>query len=112
HMGMCAELCAKEKTFSRKEQDDYAIESFKRAQEAMKAGKFAAEIAPVEIAGRKGDVTKVDTDEGPMKAQFYKIPGLKPVFDKNGSVTAANASTINDGAAALVLMSAEKAKAL
>ncbi|HUP56480.1 MAG TPA: acetyl-CoA C-acetyltransferase [Bdellovibrionota bacterium] len=112
HMGNCAELCAKEKNFSRKDQDDYAIESFKRAQEAIKQGKFAREITPVEIPGKKGDVTRVDTDEGPGKAQFDKIPTLKPVFDKAGTVTAANASTINDGAAALVLMSAEKAKAL
>ena len=87
-------------------------ESFRRAQEAQKAGKFADEIAPVEIAGRKGDVVDVDTDEGPAKVQFDKIPSLKPVFDKAGTVTAANASTINDGAAALVLMSADKAKEL
>lgn len=112
HMGNCAELCAREKTFSRKDQDDYAIESFKRAQEAIKNGKFRDEITPIEIPGRKGDVLRVDTDEGPGKAQFDKIPGLKPVFDKNGSVTAANASTINDGAAALVLMSGEKVREL
>jgi acetyl-CoA C-acetyltransferase len=112
HMGNCAELCAKEWKFTREAQDEYAIESFKRAQAAQKAGKFAAEIAPVEIAGRKGDVTRFDTDEGPSKVQFDKIPGLKPVFDKQGSVTAANASTINDGAAALVLMTADKAQAL
>lgn len=112
HMGNCAELCAREKTFTRQAQDAYATESFRRAQAAQKAGKFAAEIAPVQIAGRKGDVTTFDTDEGPAKVQFDKIPGLKPVFDKNGSVTAANASTINDGAAALVLMSAEKARQL
>lgn len=112
HMGNCAELCAKEKTFTRKDQDDFAIESFRRAQDAQKAGKFADEIVPVEIQGRKGDVTKFDTDEGPTKAQFDKIPTLKPVFDKTGTVTAANASTINDGAAALVLMSADKAREL
>jgi acetyl-CoA C-acetyltransferase len=112
HMGNCAELCAKEKSFSREAQDAYAIESFKRAQEAQKAGKFKGEIVPVEIAGKKGDVTKIDTDEGPSKVQFDKIPTLRPVFDKNGSVTAANASTINDGAAAVVLMSADKAKEL
>src|SRR6185295_13482838 len=74
HMGNCAELCAKEKTFSRKDQDDFAIESFKRAQEAIKSGKFAKEIAAVEIAGKKGDVVRVETDEGPGKAQFDKIP--------------------------------------
>ncbi len=110
HMGMCAELCARERTFSRADQDAYATDSFKRAQEAQKAGKFAAEIEPVEIAGKKGDVTRFDTDEGPSKVQFDKIPTLKPVFDKAGSVTAANASTINDGAAALVLASDEAVK--
>jgi acetyl-CoA C-acetyltransferase len=112
HMGNCAELCAKEWKFSREAQDEFAAESFRRAQAAQKAGKFAGEIAAVEIAGRKGDVTKFDTDEGPSKVQFEKMAGLKPVFDKQGTVTAANASTINDGAAALVLMSGEKAKAL
>jgi len=112
HMGNCAELCAREKTFSREEQDDYAIESFRRAQEAQKVGKFKREIAPIEVEGRKGEKTVVDTDEGPAKAQLDKIPGLKPAFDKAGTVTAANSSTINDGASAVVLMSAEKAKAL
>jgi acetyl-CoA C-acetyltransferase len=112
HMGMCAELCAKEWKFAREHQDEFAILSFKRAQEAIKAGKFKNEIVPVEIPGKKGDVTKVDTDEGPGKAQFDKIPGLKPVFDKAGTVTAANASTINDGACAVVLMSADKAREL
>jgi acetyl-CoA C-acetyltransferase len=112
HMGNCAELCARERAFSREEQDRYAAQSFRRAQEAWKAGKFSAEIAPVPVAGRKGETTLVDTDEGPSKVQFDKIPALKPVFDKQGTVTAANASTINDGAAALVLMSAERAREL
>jgi len=112
HMGNCAELCAREKVFTREQQDAYAIESFKRAQAAQKSGAFQAEIVPVAVPGRKGETTLIDTDEGPGKAQFDKMPGLKPVFDKNGSVTAANASTINDGAAALVLMAAEKAQAL
>jgi len=112
HMGNCAELCAKEHHFTREAQDAFAIESFRRAQAAQKAGKFSGEIAPVEIAGRKGDVVRVDTDEGPAKGQFDKIPTLKPAFDKAGTVTAANASTINDGAAALVLMSADKARTL
>jgi acetyl-CoA C-acetyltransferase len=112
HMGNCAELCAKEKSFSRQDQDQFAIESFKRANEAQKNGKFKHEITPVEITGKKGDIQKIDTDEGPAKVQYDKIPTLKPVFDKQGSVTAANASPINDGAAALVLMSSEKAKAL
>lgn len=112
HMGNCGELCAKERNFSRKDQDDFAIESFRRAQEAQKAGKFVAEIAPVEVPGRKGEVTLFQVDEGPAKVQFDKIPALKPVFDKNGTITAANASTINDGAAALVLMSLDKAEQL
>jgi len=112
HMGNCAELCARERTISRKDQDDYAAESFRRAQAAQKDGKFSSEIVAVEIPGRKGDVVRFDTDEGPGKVQFDKIPSLKPVFDKQGTVTAANASTINDGAAALVLMSGEKMKSL
>ena len=112
HMGNCGELCAKEYGFTRQMQDDYAIETYKRAQAAQKAGKFTAEITPVEITGKKGDVTKIDTDEGPGKAQFDKIPTLKPAFDKAGTVTAANASPVNDGAAAVVLMSLDKAKAL
>jgi len=112
HMGNCAELCAKEYQFTRQAQDEYAIESFKRSQEAQKAGKFKKEIVAVEVQGRKGDVTKVDTDEGPAKGQFDKIPTLKPAFDKAGTVTAANASTINDGAAAIVLASGEKVREL
>jgi acetyl-CoA C-acetyltransferase len=112
HMGNCAELCAQERSFTRQAQDEYAAESFRRAQAAQKSGKFASEIAPVAVAGRKGETSTVDTDEGPAKVQFDKIPALKPVFDKAGTVTAANASTINDGAAALVLMSGDKARAL
>lgn len=112
HMGNCGELCAKEKNFTREEQDAFAIESFKRAQEAQKTGKFKGEIAPIQMKGKKGDITTLDTDEGPAKVQFDKIPTLKPVFDKAGTVTAANASTINDGAAALVLMSRSKAQSL
>ncbi len=110
HMGNCAELCAREYQFSRQAQDEFAIESFKRALEAQKTGKFKSEITPVEIQGKKGEVQKIDTDEGPSKVQFDKIPTLKPVFDKQGSVTAANASTINDGAAAVVLASADYVK--
>ncbi len=109
HMGNCAELCAREYQFTRQAQDEFATESFRRALEAQKSGKFKSEITPVEIQGKKGDVQKVDTDEGPSKVQFDKIPTLKPVFDKQGSVTAANASTINDGAAALVLVSSDYA---
>lgn len=112
HMGNCGELCAREMAFTREAQDAYATESFKRAQAAQKAGKFADEIVPVEIQGRKGDVVRVDSDEGPAKVQFDKIATLKPAFDKAGTVTAANASTLNDGAAAVVLMSGAKAKAM
>jgi acetyl-CoA C-acetyltransferase len=112
HMGNLAELCAREWKFSRAEQDEYAAESFRRAQEAQKSGKFDVETTPVEIVGKKGDVQKITQDEGPAKVQFDKIPSLKPVFDKQGTVTAANASTINDGAAALILASGEKVKQL
>lgn len=100
-MGVCAEEAAK-KYSNREEQDAFAIESFKRAQKAIADGIFNAEIAAVTIKGPKGDVV-VSTDEGPGKANFEKMPGLKPAFDKNGTITAANASTINDGAAAIVL---------
>ncbi|TNF03667.1 MAG: thiolase family protein [Deltaproteobacteria bacterium] len=101
-MGNCAEECASKYNFTREEQDNFAIESFKRAQKAVNDGVFKSEIEPVTISTRKGDVT-VDSDEGPFKADFNKIPGLRPAFDKNGTITAANASTINDGAAAIVL---------
>lgn len=110
HMGSAAELCAKEKNITRADQDAFAIESFKRAQEATKAGKFKNEISAIQLPQKKGDPILMDQDEGPSKAQFDKIPGLKPVFDKSGTVTAANASTINDGAAALVLASEEFVK--
>ncbi len=112
HMGNCGELCARERKFTREAQDAFAIESFKRAQAAQKAGHFGDEIVSVSIPGKKGDAVVIDSDEGPGKAAFDKIPALKPVFDKAGTITAANASSINDGAAALVLMSADKAKAL
>ncbi len=112
HMGNCAELCARERKFSREEQDQYAAQSFRRAQEAQKSGAFKDEIVPVPVAGRKGDTTLVDTDEGPAKVNFDKIPTLKPVFDKQGTVTAANASTINDGACAVVLMSGDAVQRL
>lgn len=112
HMGNCGELCAREKKFSREEQDAFAIESFKRAQTAQKSGKYSSEIAPVTIEGRKGEKTLIEADEGPAKVKFDKIPTLKPAFDKAGTVTAANASTINDGAAVVVLTSAAKAREL
>src|SRR6195952_2320959 len=109
HMGSAAELCAAECNISREDQDAYAIESYKRAQKAQAEGKFKEEITPVELKDKKGDVTLFDEDEEPQAVKFDKIPSLKPVFKKDGTVTAANASTLNDGAAALVLMSKEKA---
>ncbi|MBM4378802.1 MAG: acetyl-CoA C-acyltransferase [Deltaproteobacteria bacterium] len=111
HMGMCAEACATDRNISRAAQDDFALESTRRAVKAWKDGAFKAEIAPVGLAGRKGETTVVDEDDGPKAAKPDKVPTLKPVFKKDGTVTAANASSINDGAAALVLMSAERAKA-
>jgi len=110
-MGNCAELCAKEKGFTREEQDAFAIESYKRSAAAWSAGKFKEEIVPVEVKTKKGDILFAE-DEEYKNVMFDKIPGLKPVFQKDGTVTAANASTMNDGAAALVLMSKEKAEAL
>ncbi|MBE5321112.1 acetyl-CoA C-acyltransferase [Pedobacter sp. MR2016-19] len=112
HMGAAAELCATECRISREEQDNFAIESYKRAQAAQTSGKFANEIVAIEVKDRKGEIILVDTDDEPTAVKFDKIPSLKPVFKKDGTVTAANASTLNDGAAALVLMSADKAKEL
>ena len=109
HMGSAAELCATECKVSREDQDAYAIESYKRAQNAQSEGRFAGEITPVELKDKKGEVTFFAEDEEPNAVKFDKIPSLKPVFKKDGTVTAANASTLNDGAAAVVLMSAEKA---
>lgn len=111
-MGVCADNTAKEMKISREDQDKYAINSYKRSAEAWKAGKFSDEVVPVELTGRKGEVTQFAEDEEYKNVNFEKIPGLKPVFTKDGTVTAANASTINDGAAAVVLMSKEKAKEL
>ncbi len=110
-MGNCAELCAKEYNFTREDQDAFAIESYKRSAAAWEAGKFKEEIVPVEVVTKKGTVLFAE-DEEYKAVNFEKIPGLKPVFQKDGTVTAANASTMNDGAAALVLMSKEKAEAL
>nr|WP_068889566.1 acetyl-CoA C-acyltransferase [Pedobacter panaciterrae] len=112
HMGSAAELCASECGISREDQDAFAITSYKRAQSAQTEGRFDSEIIPVEIKDRKGEITLVTKDEEPFAVKFDKISGLKPVFKKDGTVTAANASTLNDGAAALVLMSADKAKVL
>lgn len=107
HMGNAAELCASECNVTREDQDEFTIESYKRAQSAIADGKFKNEIVPVEIPQRRGDPIVFDTDEEPGRVKFEKIPALRPAFIKDGTVTAANASTLNDGAAALVLASAE-----
>ena len=112
HMGNCAELCAKEMNFSREQQDSFAIESYKRSASAWENGKFKDEVVPVEVPQRRGDNLIVSEDEEYKNVNMEKIPNLRPVFDKDGTITAANASTLNDGAAALLLMSAEKAKEL
>lgn len=112
HMGNCAELCAGDMSFTREEQDAFAINSYKRAAEAWSAGKFKNEVTPVSVPQRKGDPIEVNEDEDFTKVNFDKIPQLRPVFDKEGTITAANASNINDGAAAVVLMSLEKANEL
>jgi acetyl-CoA C-acetyltransferase len=109
HMGNCAELCAKEKSIPRSVQDEHAAESYRRALDAQKQGHFKAEIAAVKIADKKGEIT-VDTDEEPGKGSIEKLPALRAAFQKDGTVTAGNASSINDGAAAVVLMSADEAK--
>ncbi|MBS1917080.1 MAG: acetyl-CoA C-acyltransferase [Bacteroidetes bacterium] len=111
-MGNAAEFCAKECGISREEQDAFAIESYKRSQAATNEGQFKEEIIPVEIPQRKGDPIKFSKDEEPFNVKFEKIPELKSAFQKDGSVTAANASTMNDGAAAIVLMSKQKAEEL
>ena len=110
-MGTFAEECAESYGFTRQDQDEFAVRSTTRAQQAIKDGSFAWEIVPVTVAGRKGDVVIKD-DEQPPKAQVAKIPALKPAFKKDGTVTAANSSSISDGAAAVVLMRESKAKAL
>jgi len=110
HMGMCGEKCAADFGFSRGAQDEFALESVRRAQKAQKDGAFAAEIVPVPVPQKKGDPILVSDDEGPKNARPDKIASLKPSFKKDGTITAANASSINDGAAAVVLMSAERAR--
>lgn len=112
HMGSAAELCSRENNVSREAQDEYAINSYKRSAAAAEAGKFKNEIVPVSIPQRKGDPIVVSEDEEYKNIKFDKVPTLAPVFEKEGTVTAANASTLNDGAVALVLMSASKAAAL
>jgi acetyl-CoA C-acetyltransferase len=110
HMGAAGELCARELRISREEQDAFARESYRRAIEAQAEGRFATEIAPVRIAGKKGD-TVVDADEEPARVDLDRLTTLKPAFDKNGTITAGNASKIDDGAAAVVLASGEAVKA-
>ncbi|WP_257658883.1 acetyl-CoA C-acyltransferase [Parapedobacter lycopersici] len=112
HMGIAAEHCAVECNISREEQDAYAIASYRRAQAAQQSGKFRREIVPVLVKGRKGDERLVEDDEEVAAVNFEKIPDLKPVFQSGGTVTAANASTLNDGAAALVLVSESRVRAL
>jgi acetyl-CoA C-acetyltransferase len=109
HMGNAAEICSRDFSFSREAQDAFALESYKKAQKAISSGLFKNEITPVLLETKKGTVS-IETDEEPGKANFDKIPQLKPAFEKDGTITAANASKINDGAAALVLMSETEAK--
>jgi acetyl-CoA C-acetyltransferase len=111
-MGVCADQCAAEYSFSREEQDAYAIQSYNRSENAWKEGKFEDEIVPVEIPQRRGEPIIFSEDEEYKNVKMEKIPALRAAFTKGGTVTAANASTINDGGAALVLMSAEKATEL
>jgi len=112
HMGNCAEVLAKEENFSREDQDAFAVESYRRSVEAIEKGYFQDEIIAVEISQRKGDHIIIDTDEEPGRGKPEKIAKLRTAFEKDGTITAANASSINDGAAALVVMSAEKATEL
>lgn len=112
HMGNAAEICAREHGFSREDQDAFAAESYRRSQNAQSEGWFDAEILKVNVRGRKGEVTEVTEDEEVQRVNFEKMKTLRPVFEKEGTITAANASSINDGAAALVLMTAEKAQEL
>ncbi|WP_413291444.1 thiolase family protein [Bdellovibrio sp. HCB337] len=110
HMGSAAEICVRENHFTREQQDAFAIESYKKAQTAINNGTFKNEIVPVTIESKKGNIT-FEKDEDPFNTNFDKIPGLRPAFEKDGTITAANASKINDGAAALVLMTESTAKA-
>ena len=107
HMGNCAELCAREKGISREDQDAFAVESYRRATEAWQDGKFSEEVVPVSVPQRRGEPVVVDCDEEHTNVRLDKIPQLRPAFDREGTVTAANASTLNDGASALVLASEE-----
>jgi len=111
-MGVCADACANEYNFSREEQDAFAVQSYERSRTAWESGKFNNEVIPVEVPQRRGDAIIVDRDQEYTNVKMEKIPALRPAFTKDGTVTAANASTINDGAAAMVLMSREKANEL
>ena len=111
HMGSCAEMCATKYAFTRQEQDAYAAESFRRANAAQADGRLAQEITPVEVSDPKGGTHRVDLDEGPARVKYDRIPTLRPAFESDGTITAANASSINDGAAALVLACDETARA-
>lgn len=111
-MGVCADLCAAEYNFSREDQDNFAIQSYKRSAAAWKSGKFDNEVVSVEVPQRRGEPVLVNKDEEYTNVKLEKIPSLRPAFSKDGTATAANSSTINDGAAALVLMSKEKAEEL
>jgi acetyl-CoA C-acetyltransferase len=111
HMGACAEDCVKKYGFTREEQDAYAVESFRRASAAQQNGDFASEISPVELVDGKGEPTLVDRDEGPTRIKYEKIPKLRPAFRADGTITPANASSLNDGAAVLVLSTAKFADA-
>lgn len=110
HMGNCAELCAKEKNITREEQDAFAIESYRRATESWDQGRFAAEVVPVSVPQRRGEDVVVEIDEEHSNVRLDKIPSLRPAFDREGTVTAANASTLNDGASAVVLASERAVK--
>jgi acetyl-CoA C-acetyltransferase len=109
HMGSCAELCASRYSFSREEQDAYAVRSYERAQAAVADGTFASEITPLQVPGRRGTLSTVSADEGPGQVDFARLPQLRPAFEQDGTVTAANASTINDGAAVLLVTSRAEA---
>ena len=111
-MGTCADLCAREHNFSREDQDAYAIQSYERSANAWSNGKFDNEVVPVAVPQRRGEPVIISEDEEYKNVKMEKIPALRPAFSKDGTVTAANASTINDGAGAVVVMSAEKAKDL
>ena len=112
HMGVCAEKCASEMSFSREEQDNFAIESYNKSTNANLKGNFKNEIVPVEIKQRNGNISIIDEDEEIKNIDYEKVPNLRPVFKKEGTITATNASTLNDGASALVLMCSQKAKQL